>query len=123
VDGDTGRHLDDGKQRIDSVERLGLHGNSHDGKGGHGGDHAWEVGGAAGASDDDLQATTTGGQGIILELKRRAVSAHDLGLKGDTQLLERVGGVDHRLPVGLRTHDDADQRCGGKRASHARSVS
>ena len=52
-----------------------------------------------------------------------AVRAHDLGLKGDTELLEGVGGVDHRLPVGLRTHDDADLRSGRKRASHARSVS
>ena len=51
------------------------------------------------------------------------MSAHDLGLKRYTQLLERIGGVDHRLPVRLGAHDDTDQRCGGKRASHARSVS
>ena len=39
----------------------------------------------------------------------RAVGGDDAGLVGDAELVERLGRGAHRLPVGSRAHDDADQ--------------
>ena len=50
-----------------------------------------------------------GARGVLEEEIGRAVRAHDPDLERDAELLERVGGVGHRLPVGLRAHDDADE--------------
>ena len=49
---------------------------------------------------------------ICVQPLRRAVRRDDLGLVGDAQLVQHLGGVLHRRPVGLAAHDDADERVG-----------
>ena len=75
-----------------------------------GGAHARQVGRPAGAGDDHLQAAPLGRLGVGHEQVRRAVGGDDLLLERHAEALERRGGVAHRLPVGLRAHDQADQR-------------
>jgi len=55
-----------------------------------------------------LQATRLGAFGVSVEALGRAMRGDHLGLVGDAQLLEDVGGALHGLPVGHAAHDNAD---------------
>ena len=52
--GDAGGHLNDGQEGIPAGEGLGFHRNADDREGGVCGDDSGEVGGTAGAGDDNL---------------------------------------------------------------------
>ena len=75
-------------------------------------DHAGQMGGAAGAGDDHLQALGLGARGELGHPDRRAVRRDDLLQVGHAELVEHGRRVRHRVPVGLRSHDDGDERCG-----------
>src|ERR1700758_1075238 len=64
--------------------------------------------GAACAGDDDLEPARAGPRPIIVESLRGAMRRDDTRLMGDTELLEGLRRVLHRLPVGLAAHDDAN---------------
>ena len=72
--------------------------------------------GAARTGDDELEPALLGRRGIVVKALRRAVGGDDLRLVGDAELVERFGGMAHRLPVGAAAHDDADQRLGHRPA-------
>ena len=49
--------------------------------------------------------------GVLEQQVGRAVGGDTRTSNGTPSCLERLGGVAHRLPVGLGAHDDADSRC------------
>ena len=102
------RHLDDREQAILAAEGLGLHRHAEDRQGGHRGDHAGQVRGAAGAGDDHLEAVGLGAPGKFVQALGRAVGGDDARLVLDLERVERFGGMAHGRPVGLAAHDDGD---------------
>ena len=93
-------------------QRLGFHRHAEDGQRGHGGGHAGQVGGAACAGDDHLEALRLGVLGEGDEPVRGAVGGDDAGIVGDAERVEGLGGMAHGGPVGLAAHDDGN---GGSR--------
>ena len=87
---------------------MGAHGHADYGQRGLRGDHARQMGGTAGTSDNDLQAI---GAGVVRELGHelgRAVRGDDLLVVGDAELVENIAGALHGLPVAGRSHDHCD---------------
>ena len=72
--------------------------------------HARQMRCATGTSDDHFQPALLRRGRVFEQQIRRAMRAHDARLERNAQSLERYRGVRHRLPIGLRPHDDADQR-------------
>ena len=101
-------HLDDGEQAIHALQRLGFDGHSKNGKRGHRSGHARKVRRAPRTCDDDPEPALLGGMGIVVEPLGGAVRGDDLRLVGDAKRFQRFSCMAHRLPVGLRPHDDAD---------------
>src|SRR5262249_8941274 len=66
--------------------------------------------GAARTGDQDLEAARLGAAGVLEQQVGRAVGGDDAYLVRHPELLERVGGMAQRLPVGAGAHDDADER-------------
>lgn len=110
ADGDTGRHLHDRKQAVLSGQGLGLDRDAKDRKLGEGSGHAGQMRRAAGAGDDNAEAGRLGALGKGIEAFRRAVGGDDPRVVGDTERVERLGGVAHGRPVGLAAHDDGHRR-------------
>ena len=57
-----------------------------------------------------LEAARCGAAGVFEQQVRRAMRGDDAALERHGKRRQHVGGVAHRLPVGGRAHDDADQR-------------
>ena len=74
-------------------------------------DHPGEVGGSAGASDDDLDATLAGRRCIFCHQGRSSVSTNDFTLMRDIEFCQCLMRMTHRFPIRCTTHDDADPRC------------
>ena len=74
--------------------------------------HARQVGRAAGAGDDHLEAAVLGALGVGIEPLGRAVGRNDAGLVRHAERIQRLGGVPHGVPVGLAAHDDGNGRRG-----------
>ena len=70
--------------------------------------HAGQMGGTAGAGDDDLEAGRLGALGEVIQPVGRAVGRDDPRVVRDAQRFQRFGGVAHGRPVGLAAHDDGD---------------
>src|SRR5947209_2811391 len=74
------------------------------------------MGRAASAGDDDFQSSALRRLGIFVHRVWRAMGRDDAALMGNAELLEHFSRSAHRLPIGLASHDDADERrgrCGG----------
>src|ERR1035437_6054136 len=76
--------------------------------------------GAAGGGDERGEAALLGARGPLGGELRAPVSRHDAALVRDAEARQQLVGVFHRLPVGGRAHDDADERAGG--AARARGL-
>src|SRR6187399_1439292 len=61
------------------------------------------------SGNDDLDAAVLGRGGVFEQQVRSAVRGDDFRLVRDAELVERLGRGAHRLPVGSRAHDDANQ--------------
>src|SRR5690606_26163667 len=70
-----------------------------------------------GAGADHAQTALGGRPAVVDHLDGHAVRGHDVDLDRDAELGERVGRRLHDGPVGVRPHDDADDRV----LAHARS--
>ena len=84
-------------------------------------DHAGQVGGAAGAGDDHLDAAGLGARRELLQEHRSAVSGDDLHLVGDRRARRAPLPRLHGRPVGARPHDDGDEGLGHLSRGRARS--
>src|SRR5688572_28876212 len=67
------------------------------------------MGGATGTGDDDFDAAALGAGGVFEQQVGGAMSRDHAGLDRNLELLERLDSGAHRLPIGGRAHDDADQ--------------
>ena len=108
--GDAAGHLHGGEQGVQTVHGATLHGHADHGERGVARDDAGQVGGQARGADEHLKAAAFGlgrvGGGAV----GGAVRAHDVGFKGDAELLEHAHATLHGAPIGVAAHDDADQR-------------
>ncbi|VXB02695.1 hypothetical protein CURTO8I2_140102 [Curtobacterium sp. 8I-2] len=78
---------------------------------------------AAGPGDDDPDAALGGGAGEAGHLVRGAVRRHDVRLERDAEFGEDLRRGPHGRPVGVRPHDDRDERlCGCGGVGHATSL-
>ena len=59
--------------------------------------------------DDHLQAALFGRMRVFVQALGRAVRRDHFGFVRNAELLQRFGGMTHRLPVGAAAHDDADE--------------
>ena len=107
--GNAARHLHDRQQAIHAAQRLRLHRHAQHRQVGQRRDHARQVRRATGTGDDHPDAAPRRPLGIVDQPVRGAVRRDDLGLMRHAQRAQRVGGMAHRLPIGGRTHDDADE--------------
>ena len=64
--------------------------------------------GPASPGDDGLEAATDSAFGVGKHVVGHAVRREHPRLVGNAELLENVDCVLHGVPVGTRTHDDAD---------------
>ena len=97
-------------QGVDAVEVLEGHGHADDGQFGEGGEHTGQVCRSPGSSDDDAQAARGRGSPVSDHILGHAVGGDDADLAGDAEFGEGTDGRFHRGPVGVGTHDDADER-------------
>ena len=95
-------------QRIHTLQVAAGHGHAQHGHGGLGSNHAGQVGRAARASDDGLEATFSRSFCVAEHVIRHAVGRNHLRLKSDTELLEDGNCVLHGVPVAAGTHDHTD---------------
>jgi hypothetical protein len=58
------------------------------------------MGRAAGSCDDDFEAARFRAAGVLRRLDRGAVRGKDVALVRNAKMLERLGRMFHRLPVG-----------------------
>ncbi len=111
--GNTRRHLDDAKKGVKAFELFGGDRHSDHGKGREGRQHPGQVGGTAGAGDDDLEAAVMGVGAVVGHVGRSAMGADDAEFVRNTELFAHFGGFTHDGKVGVAAHDDTDDgRCG-----------
>jgi len=67
---------------------------------------------AAGARDQDFQATLLRRRRVFEEQIGRAMRRDNARLEGDGQRLQRLRAVEKRFPIGSRAHDHAYERLG-----------
>lgn len=112
-DGDSARHLHDGKKGIDAFQDRGFDRNADDGKDCFRGAHAGKVGRSSRSRDDDLDAARRRRAGVFEEQIRSSVSGYHLDFVLNFELLKHRGAMLKGFPVGGGTHHDADQRWHG----------
>ena len=71
--------------------------------------HPRQVRGTARAGDDDLDPPRLRCFGVLEKEVGGPVRRDDAAFIGDAERVQRLRRVDHRLPVRLRSHDQADQ--------------
>ena len=104
-------HLRDGEQRVESLQRFGFHRHAEHGQRSFRRAHARQMRRAARAGDDDFQPAPRRLLRVFEQPIRRAMRGDDLRLERHAEFFELRGGVLHGFPVGLGTHDEADE-CG-----------
>ena len=65
---------------------------------------------AARSRDDNLNSARFRARRILDHPVRRAMRGNDLGFVRNAEVFQGLGGMAHGVPIGLATHDDADQR-------------
>ena len=109
-DGNSGGHLGDGEEGVDSAEGFAGDGDAQDGKGCQGGGHSRKVGCTSGSGDDEAKAAFLGGAGVGHKAKWSAVGADDADFGGDAGSAEKRVGRLKGGPIGPTSHDDSDER-------------
>src|SRR5262245_14352519 len=107
--GDTGGHLHDGEQRIHALEGLTLDGDAEDWDKRLCRRHPRQVGRPAGPGNDDFKTAPLSLAGVFAQPVRGAMRRDDAALMRNGKLLEHVGRMTQRFPVGLAPHDDPHQ--------------
>src|SRR5690625_190861 len=102
-------NMHDREQRIHSVQMLQRHGHPDDRQRRDRGEHARQVGGPAGAGDEDSNAALFGLLPVGDHLRGHPVCTDDLGFEGEVEFLERAGGFAHDRPIGIGAPDEADE--------------
>ena len=108
ADRHAGRHLHDRQQAVLARQRLAGDRHAEHGQRGEGRGHAGQVRSPPAPAMITLRPRALARLGVVVEALGRAVRGDHLGLVGDAQLIEHVGGALHGRPVGQAAHDDAD---------------
>ena len=82
-----------------------------------------QVGGAAGAGDDHGQPASGGLAAVGEHLLGHPVRGDDVGLEGDVELGQRLGGRLHHRPVRVGAHHDSDSSALGAASVITHSLS
>ena len=122
-DGNSGGHLGDGEEGVDSAEGFAGDGDAQDGKGCEGGGHSRKVGSTSGSGDDEAQAAFLGGAGVRHEAEGGAVGADDADFGGDAGSAEKRVGRLKGGPIGPTSHDDTDERKGALQENETKCLS
>ena len=109
-DGDSGGHLDDGIEGVDSGQGGGGDGNAQNRQPGFGGDDAGQMGGAAGAGDDGANAAGFEFGGVIEADIGGAMGGDDARFERDGEVAQYLDGFLHDLPIVGAAHHDGDER-------------
>ena len=113
-DRDARRHLRDREQRVepvaDALRRTKWHADHR--QVAVGGDDAGQRGRHPGPGDDHAHASQLGSRGVLGDTAGIAMRRQDLQLVGDPALPKLGKRRVHRLEVGLRPDEDADERAG-----------
>jgi hypothetical protein len=109
-DGNSGGHLGDGEEGVDSAEGFAGDGDAQDGKGCEGGGHSWKMGRTSGSGDDEAKTAFLGGAGVGHKAKWSAVGTDDADFGRDTGSAEKRVGRLKGGPIGPTSHDDSDER-------------
>ena len=76
------------------------------------GDDPGKVRGPARAGDDHFEAAGDRVRRVRRGIGWRAVRRHDACLMRDAEAGQDLGSLTHRVPVGLASHDDGNERRG-----------
>ena len=104
--GNSAGHLHGGEQRVESLERGALQRDTEHGQDGVGCGYPGEVGRAAGARNDRLDAALLRFANEGRQPLRGAMGRDDAHVGSDSESLESFFGGPHHAPVALATHDD-----------------
>ena len=122
-DGNSGGHLSDGEEGVDSAKGFAGDGDAQNGKGCEGGGHSWKMGRTSGSGDDEAKATFLGGAGVGHKAKWSAVGADDADFGGDACSAEKRVGRLKGGPIGPTSHDNTDERAGALQEDETKCLS
>jgi hypothetical protein len=122
-DGNSGGHLGDGEEGVDSAEGFAGDGDAQDGKGCEGGGHSRKVSGTSCSGDDEAEAAFLGGSGVGHKAKWSAVGADDADFARDTGSAEKRVGRLKGGPIGPTSHDNTDERTGALQEDETKCLS
>ncbi len=106
----AGRHLHDRIERIGAPERSAIQRNPDHRASGQRGQHAGQVGGQPGRTDEEQHAGRLGLGDVGMERIGLAVSADDRGLPGDAVVVEHVEAALQGGQIGAGAADHGDGR-------------
>jgi len=122
-DGNSGGHLGDGEEGVDSAEGFAGDGDAQDGKGCEGGGHSRKVSGTSGSGDDEAEAAFLSGAGVRHETEGCAVGANNADFGGDACSAEKRVGRLKGGPIGPTSHDNTDERAGALQEDETKCLS
>jgi hypothetical protein len=122
-DGNSGGHLSDGEEGVDSAKGFAGDGDAQNGKGCEGGSHSRKVGCTSGSGDDEAKAAFLGGAGVRHEAEGCAVGADDADFGGDAGSAEKQVGRLKGGPIGPTSHDDTYERTGALQEDETKCLS
>ena len=108
--GNSARHLGHGQQRVQAVQRPGLHRHAQHREQCVCRHHPSQVRRAAGGGDQYAHSARLGRARPIRRLVRRAVRGEHPNLVGHAEVTQGGGGPLHHVPIGGAAHHDANAR-------------
>ena len=113
--GHAGGHLHHGEQGVQAAQIAGLNGNANDRQRGEGRHNTTEVRSLASSGNDHPDTAIGRGLGPLMNLRGVAMRTGNDQLIRNPEALQLCRATLHYGQIGLRPHDDADQRrlCGG----------
>ena len=111
-DGNSGWHLGDGEEGVDSAEGFAGDGDAKNGEGCEGRSHSRKMGRTSGSCDDEAKAAFLSGAGVRHETEGCAVGANNADFGGDAGSAEKRVGRLKGGPIGPTSHDDTYERTG-----------
>lgn len=106
----TYRHLNNTQKRVHAVQVGGLDGNTNDGKGSVGGDHAGEMGSSSCSGNDNLDASVSSSSRNIAHFDRCSVSRRNVNLPRNAKLSKNIKTSLENREIRVRAHGNQNQR-------------
>ena len=104
-------HLHDRQQGIESFQVRQRHRHADNRQNRGGGQHSRQMRRAPRPGDNHPQPAFGGTLGVFQHVNGHSMGGNHPGFKGNLEICEDLRGGAHGFPVGIRTHDQANQRC------------